>query len=104
MPAARSRAAPTNVSRLLEILIRYDVSSTTPQKGSFARLTATFGEDRVVFGTDWPNSWGVVTPAEIVALARAYFAIRTRDAAEKFFWRNSLSACGWHNRAANQPD
>lgn len=66
-------------------------------------LMAAFGEDRVVFGSDWPNSWGTATPAEIVALARAYFATRTRAAAEKFFWKNSLAAYKWRRRAANQP-
>jgi L-fuconolactonase len=66
-------------------------------------LMATFGEDRVVFGSDWPNSWGVATPRQIVGLARSYFAGRSRVAAEKFFWRNSLAAYRWRRRAANQP-
>ena len=67
------------------------------------QLMATFGADRVVFGTDWPNSWGTATPAEIVAIARAYFATRTRAAAEKYFWKNSLAIYKWKKRAANQP-
>jgi L-fuconolactonase len=66
-------------------------------------LMEIFGEDRVVFGTDWPNSWGTATPAEIVAIARAYFATRTRAAAEKYFWKNSLAIYKWKKRAANQP-
>jgi L-fuconolactonase len=66
-------------------------------------LMEIFGEDRVVFGTDWPNSWGTATPAEIVAIARAYFATRTRVAAEKYFWKNSLAIYKWKKRAANQP-
>ena len=66
-------------------------------------LMQTFGEDRVVFGTDWPNSWGTATPAEIVAIARAYFATRTRAEAEKYFWKNSLAIYKWKKRAANQP-
>ncbi len=66
-------------------------------------LMEIFGEDRVVFGTDWPNSWGTATPAEIVAVARAYFATRTRAAAEKYFWKNSLAIYKWKKRAANQP-
>jgi len=66
-------------------------------------LMASFGPDRVVFGTDWPNSWGTATPAEIVAVARAYFATRTREEAEKYFWKNSLHFYKWKKRAANQP-
>ena len=66
-------------------------------------LMDCFGEDRVVFGTNWPETWGVATPAQIVALARAYFATRSRLAAEKFFWKNSLNFYKWKKRAPNQP-
>src|SRR3569833_3864679 len=72
-------------------------------KARLDQLMEAFGEDRVVFGTDWPNSWGTSTPAEIVAVARAYFATRTREEAEKYFWKNSLSIYKWKKRAANQP-
>jgi L-fuconolactonase len=66
-------------------------------------MLSVFGEDRVLFGSDWPNSWGRATPAEIVSLARSYFATRSRAAAEKFFWKNSLTAYRWRKRAPNQP-
>lgn len=66
-------------------------------------LMDCFGADRVVFGTNWPQTWGVATPAQIVALARAYFATRTREEAEKFFWKNSLKFYKWKKRAPNQP-
>ncbi len=66
-------------------------------------MLSIFGEERVLFGTDWPNSWGRATPAEIVSLARSYFATRSRAAAEKFFWKNSLAAYRWRKRAPNQP-
>jgi L-fuconolactonase len=72
-------------------------------KARLDQLMDTFGEDRVVFGSDWPNSWGTATPAEIVAIARAYFATRTRAAAEKYFWKNSLAVYKWKKRAPNQP-
>jgi L-fuconolactonase len=72
-------------------------------KARLDQLMDTFGEDRVVFGTDWPNSWGTATPAQIVDIARAYFATRTRAAAEKYFWKNSLSFYKWKKRAKNQP-
>jgi L-fucono-1,5-lactonase len=72
-------------------------------KARLDQLMDTFGEDRVVFGSDWPNSWGTATPAEIVAVARAYFATRSREAAEKYFWKNSLAIYKWKKRAADQP-
>jgi L-fuconolactonase len=73
-------------------------------KARLDQLMETFGEDRVVFGSDWPNSWGTATPAEIVAIARAYFATRSRAAAEKYFWKNSLAVYKWKKRTANQPE
>jgi L-fuconolactonase len=72
-------------------------------KARLDQLMEAFGEDRVVFGTDWPNSWGTATPAQIVDIARAYFATRTRAAAEKYFWKNSLAIYKWKARARNQP-
>jgi len=81
----------------------------SPLKGMAANkprldmLMDVFGEDRVVFGSDWPQSVGAATPAEIIAIARAYFATRGRAAAEKYFWKNSLRFYKWKKRAANQP-
>src|SRR5258706_6769736 len=72
-------------------------------KARLDQLMETFGEDRVVFGTDLPNSWGNATPAEIADIARAYFATRSRAAAEKYFWRKSLAFYKWQKRAYNQP-
>jgi predicted TIM-barrel fold metal-dependent hydrolase len=72
-------------------------------KARLDQLMDAFGEDRVVFGSDWPNSWGTATPAQIVDIARAYFATRSRAAAEKYFWKNSLAIYKWKARAKNQP-
>ena len=72
-------------------------------KARLDQLMDAFGEDRVVFGSDWPNSWGTATPAQIVSIARAYFATRSRAAAEKYFWKNSLNFYKWKKRAKNQP-
>ena len=66
-------------------------------------LMGTFGEDRVVFGSDWPNAVGVSEVPDTVALVRAYFAGRSHAAAEKYFWKNSVAAYKWIKRAANQP-
>ena len=97
-------ARPRIFAKLSEIDHR-----TAPGRGLSAhkarldQLMETFGEDRVLFGTDWPNSWGTATPAQIVAIARAYFATRSRAAGEKFFWKNSLAVYKWKKRAKNQP-
>jgi predicted TIM-barrel fold metal-dependent hydrolase len=66
-------------------------------------LFGIFGEDRVLFGSDYPNSVGTATLSEIVTLAKQYFASKPRSVAEKYFWRNSLRCYKWIKRAANQP-
>ena len=66
-------------------------------------LMGSFGEDRVVFGSDWPNAVGVSEIPDTVALVREYFAQRSREAAEKYFWKNSVAAYKWVRRAPDQP-
>ena len=62
-----------------------------------------FGEDRVIFGTDYPNSYGVATISEEVGLMKKFFSTKTRAQAEKFFWRNAARAYKYVQRAADQP-
>jgi L-fuconolactonase len=66
-------------------------------------LMGIFGEDRVVFGSDWPNCVGVSEVPDTVALVREYFSTQSRAAAEKYFWKNSVAAYKWVRRAADQP-
>jgi len=66
-------------------------------------LMAAFGEDRVVFGSDWPNAVGVSEVPDTVALVREYFSQKGRAAAEKYFWKNSVAAYKWIRRSPEQP-
>ena len=66
-------------------------------------LVGTFGENRIIFGSDWPNSDEVTTLDKVVAVAGAYFSKQPRVVAEKYFWRNSVAAYKWIKRAPNQP-
>lgn len=67
------------------------------------RLTDAFGEDRVMFGSNWPETVGKATIAQSVALMRAYFADKPRSRAEKYFWKNSKAIYKWTARSPNQP-
>jgi predicted TIM-barrel fold metal-dependent hydrolase len=67
------------------------------------RLTAAFGEDRVMFGSDWPNSVGTATIPQAVALVKDYFSDKPRLQAEKYFWRNSTRIYKWRPRTPAQP-
>jgi L-fuconolactonase len=66
-------------------------------------LMTYFGEDRVVFGSDWPNAVGVSEVPDTVALVREYFSGKSRTAAEKYFWKNSIVAYKWIKRTPEQP-
>jgi len=95
---------PKIVAKLSEIQHRKETEhGLAGHKKRLDMFMDVFGADRVVFGSDWPQSVGAATPAEIVALARAYFATRTREEAEKYFWKNSLKVYKWKKRAPNQP-
>ncbi len=67
------------------------------------QLFGIFGEDRVVYGSDWPHSdrWGHYR--EALTVVREYFDAKGAAIAEKFYWRNSVKAYRWIHRSSNQP-
>jgi predicted TIM-barrel fold metal-dependent hydrolase len=67
------------------------------------QLFETFGEDKLLFGSDWPNADAVDNLPAIVQIVRDYFGGKSRAAAEKYFWRNSLAAYRWLPRHPSQP-
>jgi L-fuconolactonase len=79
------------------------VKDYEPLRARLDYLFGLFGEDRVIFGTDYPNSYGVATIPEEVALVKQYFATKPREQQEKYFWRNSARIYKWTKRAADQP-
>jgi L-fuconolactonase len=62
-----------------------------------------FGEDHILFGSDWPNSDHVATYSETLDLVRSYVSTKGPVASEKYFWRNSIAAYGWRPRNPDQP-
>jgi len=66
-------------------------------------LYGMFGQDRVIFGSDYPNSYGVATISEEVGLMKRFFSTRTRAEAEKYFWRNAARVYKFVTRANDQP-
>ena len=71
--------------------------------GHLDELWNIFGPERLIYGSDWPNSdhWG--SYAEVLSVVREYFTGKGRPAAEKFFWKNSIDAYRWVMREASQP-
>jgi len=79
------------------------VGEYMPLRDRLEYLYGMFGEDRVMFGTDYPNSYGVATISEEVGLMKKFFSAKTRTQAEKYFWRNAAHVYKYVKRAANQP-
>jgi L-fuconolactonase len=97
---------PNIFVKLSEILHPVDGQVALDLQSHRARLdylVSVFGEDRILFGSDYPNSVGTATLDQIVSLTREYFASRPRSVAEKYFWKNSLRCYKWVKRAADQP-
>ena len=80
-------------------VVRTDLAS---YRERLDELTGTFGEDRVLFGSDWPNILQDTPIDNEFALLRQFYADKPRAEQEKFFWRNSRSAYRWTPRTAAQ--
>jgi predicted TIM-barrel fold metal-dependent hydrolase len=80
--------------------VQTDVSFYKPKLDLLCEI---FGEDKVLYGSDWPNSTGNWAPYETMIL-QTYFQTRGRAAAEKYFWKNSVAAYHWIKRDGSQPD
>ena len=51
---------------------------------------ASFGEDRLIFGSDWPVSEATGDYASVLALTRAYLATKGPEVGEKLLHRNAV--------------
>jgi predicted TIM-barrel fold metal-dependent hydrolase len=66
-------------------------------------LFEIFGPDRLLYGSDWPNSDQWAPYPRVLNVVREYFAAKGREVAEKYFWKNSVKAYAWVKREAGQP-
>lgn len=67
------------------------------------RILDTFGEDRVLYGSDWPNSDHSAPFDRELSVVREYFMSKGQAIAEKYFWKNSVAAYRWVRRDSSQP-
>lgn len=58
----------------------------------------SFGADHLIYGSNWPVSEKGGSYADQFKIVSEYFGAKGRDAAEKFFWKNSLAAYHWVQR------
>lgn len=109
-PAAESLAElakrPQVFVKISSVLRRVD--GRVPDDVAFYRdrldhLFGLFGEDRLVYGSDWPNSDNWAPYPAVLKVVRDYFTAKGRAIAEKYFYRNSIAAYRWVTRRPNQP-
>ena len=55
-------------------------------------MMASFGAERVIFGSNWPVSARFGTLATVVGIVKDYFEPQGHTVAEKYFYRNAVSA------------
>lgn len=92
--------------KVSEVLRRVDGRVPTDlefYKPRLDEIWEIFGRDRLLYGSDWPNSdkWG--TYPQVLSIVRDYFTNKGRVVAEKYFWRNSVEAYRWVAREPLQP-
>ncbi|HEY9127286.1 MAG TPA: amidohydrolase family protein [Acidobacteriaceae bacterium] len=66
------------------------------------KLWEMFGENRVIFGSDWPNSDHVASFDETFSIVRQYASCKSPEAQAKYFFHNSQAAYRWKPRRENQ--
>ncbi len=66
-------------------------------------ILEVFGIDRVLYGSDWPNSDQWLPVPVAFKLVQDYFLALGRASAEKYFWRNSVKCYRWVRRNTRQP-
>ena len=102
----RLARSPHVFVKLSEIPVRVDgklVTDPSHYRESLDAIWDVFGDDHILYGSDWPNSDHVATYAQTFAIVRAYVAGKDAAAREKFFWKNSIAAYRWKRRRPDQP-
>jgi L-fuconolactonase len=57
-----------------------------------------FGQNRLVYGSNWPACEKGGTYADQFKIVAEYFGARGTEASEKFFWKNARNAYRWTER------
>jgi L-fuconolactonase len=92
------------VSEVMQVVDNKPSLDPALYKPTLDFLFVTFGENRLIFGSDWPNGAAVGNLPAIVQIVWEYFKAKGHAAAEKYFWRNSVAAFKWAPREPNQPE
>jgi predicted TIM-barrel fold metal-dependent hydrolase len=91
------------VSAVLNKVNGKTVTDLAQYKSKIDFLYDSFGQDRLLYGSDWPNSETVGNYAQVFNIVKTYFDAKGPAVAEKYFWKNSIAAYNWVHREKAQP-
>jgi L-fuconolactonase len=93
---------PQVYAKVSEVLRRVDGRvplDLAEYKPKLDEIFGIFGEDRLLFGSDWPNSDNWAPFGAGFGVVRGYFMAKGTAVAEKYFRTNSRKAYRWRERS-----
>ncbi len=60
----------------------------------FEVIWEAFGEDRIIYGSNWPVTDRGGEYGEQLAIINEYFSAKGKDVTEKLFWKNAAKFYG----------
>jgi L-fuconolactonase len=93
-------AEPPNVYLKVSALMEQSTVQPAPAGVDFYRpaldaMWAAFGEDRVVYGSNWPVCERAGTFKQSIDIVKAYLVGKGQATWDKYFWRNGQTAYKW---------
>ena len=97
--AVQQVAKNPNVYCKISGLFQQSHRQPSPKDVSFYKseldvLWNAFGEDRLIYGSNWPVTMRGGTYADYLGVVKGYFADKPRAAQEKYFYKNALKFYG----------
>jgi len=97
--AVQKVAKNRNVNCKISGLFQQSHRQPSPKNLSFYKpeldvLWEAFGEDRLIYGSNWPVTMRGGTYGEYLRVVNGFFADKSRAAREKFFFKNALKFYG----------
>ena len=102
---AHLAASPSVWVKISEIPVLKDgklITSPAFYRDRINALWATFGDDKVLFGSDWPNSDHIASFADTFSLVRHCLHGKSPAALRKYLFLNSRTAYRWQPRTPAQ--
>ena len=97
--------APRTFAKLSEVPRQVEgkpVMELAIYRARLDQLWESFGAEKLVFGSDWPNSDHIAPLPETLNLVRHYLATKDEASQQRFFYSNSKTIYNWRSRQDSQ--